>query len=212
MTTATPEGISPLGPITLVSIEDDAIDIEATGRDEMFRYLVDRDEKRLKFRPGQTPVRYTLRPLSKPCLVDFVNAVTDEDERHIRALMATLEEVRDLPGHPAVFVPESDATRDLGRIAKRASVIACVEPAGALYELGKLAYDRAHIGPKARRACFPPPGSLNRNSERLRVAAMKRREAEPPLPTPPSPDETSAPTGSATAEASVSTLPETASP
>lgn len=202
------EGLSRLEPITVISMEDDAIDVERTDRDAFFRYLVARDEKHLTFKPGATPIRYTLRPLSRPSLVHWVLNATADEDRWMRALMATLDLVSGHPNYPGGFRPETRTDKRIGTLAEESTIIECVEPAGALLELGKLAYDRAHIPPKARRVCLPPPGSFSRNSERLRAVGMRKQEAER-LQAQQRSEQPSGETGNATAAASDSTSPAT---
>lgn len=187
--------LSPLEPLTVVSLEDPALDYLAMGPQKIREYAETRDESSLVFRPGMTPTRYRLRPLSRAALTRYVNRGTaEDDERYQRALACSLEEVtlpvdaatgeqRPVPWKPAPGdVLESE---QLGcSIISDAAIEAVVHPYGAIAELGKVAYERAYLHPKAPAAFSAQPGSLRRIAAALQRAATTTQSPPSSDPTP----------------------------
>ena len=197
---------SPTDSLTVISIEDAAIDREATGDEGVVKYAISRDESDLVIAAGATPVRYTLRPLTRAQLFKYVDAVDHPDVRHIRALACALERVDGHPDFPAGCRLPTKKIRDIGHAIDEDWLFEHIDPPGALYELGKLAYDRAQIPKGERRACGPPRGSLFRLAEWRKNAEMRTRlDATPPPPE--SNGHLSEGTGDATATATSGTTP-----
>lgn len=190
------EGLSPLGVIEVVSIEDPALDVVSMGEDAFLEYGRTRNPTLLQFLPGSKPTWYALRPLKRAALDGYVEAVDYYEERWIRSLLCCLDGIRDAvdpetgetitapnPWRPAESLFNPQMTREHlkhygTRIWPRKETIEMIQPAGARVELGKLCYDRAQLHPKERGASDPPHGSLSRVASRLRRAAAKE-EAKP---------------------------------
>lgn len=188
------DGVPPLGILRVVSFEDSALDWVAM---DGARYMRTRDESLVRVLPGQTATWYTLRPLPRELLFDWVDLIAAPEGRWRRALAACLVQIENPISAetgqvtPTVWTPESLPLDGLGegiRVGKLVDIQRMIQPAGAVYELGKLAYDRAYLSPKAPSVCAPPPGQQDRIQERLRHAARRPPDSlpssSPEMPTP----------------------------
>lgn len=210
--------LSPLEPLVTVSIEDPAIDIVETTAEGLRQFAETRDLSILRFFPGMQATKYTLRVLSRAALARYVDLGTSDEEKHRRALACSLEQIDNPPDpktgepSPLPWRPRHPDVLDadlLGcSIVNDDAIFALVQPYGAIAELGKLVYDRAHVHPKAQPVFSAPPGSYKRVAERLLRAAPKTPSQESPDPTPPS-GQTSGDTGNATAAGSDGASPAT---
>lgn len=208
-----PEGISPLGTLRVVSVQDPALDLAAMQGVGVRAYLDTRDPVHLRFLPGleREATWYTLRPLTRAALNRFVEEASGNDrERWRRALAACLVRVENAVDletgqtQPGAWEPTKtvDATEHLGcRIVSDADLERYVATDDAIEELGLLCYARAKLHPKERRGCGLPPGSDKRTAARLLRAEAKARDAVQTA----SRAQQSAVTGSATATASALT-------
>lgn len=210
MNDAAGRGVGPTDPVTVISMEDPAIDREETGDLALVEYGTQRDDEarqKLKFHAGERAVEITLRPVTQPQLRKFVNVVNDPEERWARALRCALERVDHHPDHPGAFVPRRRKTREVGELVDEDTLIELMGYVpGAYEEMGKLAYDRAYIPKGQKKGCVPPPGSFSRLAAWGRAAEMSTRPTTT-LETTQKSDSGSEPPGNATAPESNGAAP-----
>lgn len=71
----------------VVCATDDAIDLEQSNLD---RYVITRDITHLKFKPGQEPMRYTLRRVPNSLVATWIDVAADDNLKRVRAFMASV--------------------------------------------------------------------------------------------------------------------------
>lgn len=205
--------VPPLGTLRVVSGEDPAIDVVATGGTNLRLYMTTRDERALVFKPGATPTWYTLRDMPELAYVWCEEAPTPA-QKLIRALEACLVAIEnpvkaDGSQSMGVHTLQSIERPDLGcSLVSRGDFLPMIRPRGAWWEMGHLAFWRSELSPKARFACEMLPGSLRRicarfsDAETIRAfqaLALQQQKSDAP----------SAETGDATATESGGASPAT---
>lgn len=181
------EGISPLGNIRVVSIQDPALDFAAMEGEPMRMYIRTRDPKHLRFLPGRETEAtwYTLRPLTQAAK-SYVEDMPTEWQRWMAAVSCSLKRVENRVNHetgetiPGSWEPENtrDVTSSLGcKVVRDEDIHTVVAMHDHIEEMGHLVYRRGKLHPKERRAFGLPRGSDLRGSERF-LAAVDAAKAK----------------------------------
>lgn len=183
------EGISPLGNIRVVSIQDPALDLAAMEGEPMRMYLRTRDPKWLRFIPGSETdaTWYTLRPLTSQAM-SYVEDAGTEHQKYTTALACSLARVENRVNRETGEIirepwePQKlrDATSTLGcKVVEESEIHRAVAMHDHIEEMGHLAYMRGKLHPKERRGCGLPRGSDARGSARFLAAVAMAKDAPP---------------------------------
>lgn len=129
----------------------------------LFLYRITRDEKHLRFVPGETPARFTLVALSYEFATKALDRITDANERNRFAFRAACTRI-EIPGEPEPMEPDpSKCVKYVGevslageewerRVAQRFGM-------ATVKEMGQVAWDATQLPDGAAGPFVWPPGA-----------------------------------------------------
>jgi hypothetical protein len=171
---------NPADRLATVCTLDPAID---HLRCDIATFAETRDLSKLAFVPGRAPIVFHLRPIGSHLMTSYVDATPSVADKWRRAFMASVERIEgmlDEHGRASVYLPTTPL-----RLPKRELMIIgdddiddVADRLGGhawFYEIGHVAYERAHLGKALRDGgvswSLPP-------SSQAVLARMRRRAAQ----------------------------------